>query len=115
MNRTRVIVAASGLSLFLGVALNEPVEAKVKMTTSTGIIPMQEAIKVPTKTIGDYVISTQLFTDSGGVSYYQITVVDSENEVKDVYVWGKSARSVGSSNIQKKCDPRPLSRDTVTK
>ena len=99
MNKTHMIAAASSLSLFLGVALNEQVEARVKITKPTGIISMQDAIKVATKTIGDYVISTHLFTDSGGISYYRITVVDSEGEVKAVYVGANPARLVRLSNI----------------
>lgn len=92
MNSTRFIVTLGTLSLVLGVALNQPVEARVEMAKQPGIISMQDAIKAATKTIGDYVISTDLFTDKGGVSYYRITVVDTENEVKDVYVGSKSGK-----------------------
>ncbi|MEO8325897.1 MAG: hypothetical protein ABI618_08615 [Nitrospirota bacterium] len=92
MNSTRFIVTLGALSLVLGVALNEPVEATVKMSKQPGIISMQDAIKAATRTIGDYVISTDLFTDKGGVSYYRITVVGPANEVKDVYVGSKSGK-----------------------
>lgn len=59
---------------------------------STGLISMQDAITVATKTIGGSVVSSNCFTDKGGVAYYRITVVDSEGEVKDVNIGVRSGK-----------------------
>ncbi len=86
------IVTLGALNLVLGVALNGPVKSTEKMSKQLEFISMQDAIKAATKMIGDYVISTDLFTDKGGVTYYRNTVVDTEGEVKDVYVGSKSGK-----------------------
>ena len=105
MNRNHVMVAVSTFSILLAVSFVGQVEAK--MDKPTGIISTQEAIKAATKTIGDYVISTHLFAEMGGNYYYRITVVDSENEVRDVYVGGKSGKVIQVIEHPEEMPPPP--------